>query len=96
MSVDLGELTGVIGEFDIGSHMTSMHRFYRTCKISYACQIEYLHAELSQRSRVRRRFQRFILRLNLARKPFSLWNRESDSSFIHQENAKSSDWLAHS
>jgi hypothetical protein len=33
VSVDFGELTGVIGDIDIGAHIVSMHPFYFTCKI---------------------------------------------------------------
>lgn len=30
--IKLGELAGVIGNVDIGSHTSSMHRFEKTCK----------------------------------------------------------------
>jgi hypothetical protein len=33
VSIDLGELAGVVGEIDVGSHIESMHRFVIACKI---------------------------------------------------------------
>ena len=53
VSVDLGKLTGVVGEIDIGSHIASMHRFENTCKISDTCQIDKSHVKLPECSRVR-------------------------------------------
>jgi hypothetical protein len=31
--IDFGELAGVGGDVDIGSHISSMHPFDKTCKI---------------------------------------------------------------
>jgi hypothetical protein len=58
VSIDLGELAGVVGDVDFGSHGASMRRFDWWCKNQDTCQSEMLaRQELLLKRRVGRLIQ---------------------------------------